>query len=74
MQDSNTNLTVFKIPMLISFFSQHFTLLPGDIIMTGTPSGVGAFRDPPIYMKNGDKIIVEIERIGQLANRCKVTG
>jgi 2-keto-4-pentenoate hydratase/2-oxohepta-3-ene-1,7-dioic acid hydratase in catechol pathway len=74
MQDSNTNLTVFKIPMLISFFSQHFTLLPGDIIMTGTPSGVGAFRDPPIYMKNGDNIIVEIERIGQLANRCKVTG
>lgn len=74
MQDSNTNRTVFKIPMLIRFFSKHFTLMPGDIIMTGTPSGVGAFRDPPIYMEDGDEIIVEIERIGKLANRCKVMG
>jgi 2-keto-4-pentenoate hydratase/2-oxohepta-3-ene-1,7-dioic acid hydratase in catechol pathway len=74
MQDSSTSLLVFNVPTLISFFSKHFTLMPGDIIMTGTPSGVGAFRDPPIYMKDGDEVIVEIETIGQLANRCRTTG
>ena len=73
MQDSNTGLTVFKVPTLISFFSKHFTLMPGDIIMTGTPNGVGAFRDPPIYMKDADEVIVEIEGIGQLINRCRTT-
>ena len=41
--------------------------------MTGTPNGVGAFRDPPIYMKDGDEVIVEIEHIGRLANRCRTT-
>ena len=74
MQDSNTNLMVFKVPDLISFFSRHFTLLPGDIIMTGTPHGVGAFRNPSIYMKDGDEVMVEIEGIGQLVNRCHTTG
>jgi len=73
MQDSSTSLLVFNVPTLISFFSRHFTLMPGDIIMTGTPNGVGAFRDPPIYMKNGDEVIVEIEGIGQLINRCRTT-
>ena len=71
MQDSNTNMIVFKIPTLISFFSKHFTLLPGDIILTGTPHGVGAFRDPSVYMKDGDEVAVEIENIGRLVNRCR---
>ena len=72
MQDSNTNMILFKVPTLISFFSRHFTLLPGDIILTGTPHGVGAFRDPSVYMKDGDEVTVDIEGIGRLVNRCRV--
>ncbi|MBW2144783.1 MAG: fumarylacetoacetate hydrolase family protein [Deltaproteobacteria bacterium] len=71
MQDSNTNLIIFKVPTLISFISKHFTLLPGDIILTGTPKGVGAFRNPSVYMKNGDEVVVEIENIGRLVNQCR---
>lgn len=70
MQDSHTSLMIFKIPHLISFLSHCFTLAPGDIILTGTPHGVGAFRDPSIYMNDGDEIIVEIEGIGKLQNTC----
>ncbi len=74
MQDSNTSRIVFKVPSLISFFSRHFTLLPGDIILTGTPHGVGAFRDPSVYMKDGDEVVVDIEGIGKLVNRCRTRG
>ena len=75
MQDSNTNLMLFKIPELISFISRNFTLLPGDVILTGTPHGVGTFREPSIYMKDGDRVTVEIERIGKLTNNCMtITG
>jgi 2-keto-4-pentenoate hydratase/2-oxohepta-3-ene-1,7-dioic acid hydratase in catechol pathway len=73
MQNSSTAHIIFKVPTLISFFSRHFTLLPGDIILTGTPHGVGAFRDPPVYMKNGDEVSVDIEGIGRLTNRCRTT-
>jgi 2-keto-4-pentenoate hydratase/2-oxohepta-3-ene-1,7-dioic acid hydratase in catechol pathway len=72
MQDSLTSSMIFRIPKLISFFSGHFTLFPGDLILTGTPHGVGAFRHPPIYLKNGDEVAVEIEKIGRLVNVCKV--
>jgi 2-keto-4-pentenoate hydratase/2-oxohepta-3-ene-1,7-dioic acid hydratase in catechol pathway len=71
MQDSNTGLMIFRLPAIISFLSRHFTLFPGDVILTGTPSGVGTFRDPAIYLKNGDEVIVEIEGIGRLVNRCR---
>lgn len=71
MQDSNTDLMLFKIPELISFISRNFTLLPGDVILTGTPHGVGTFRDPSIYMKDGDRVTVEIEGIGKLTNSCR---
>lgn len=71
MQDSNTRMMIFSIPVLVSFLSRHFTLLPGDIILTGTPPGVGVFRDPPVFMKDQDKVTVEIERIGQLVNTCR---
>jgi 2-keto-4-pentenoate hydratase/2-oxohepta-3-ene-1,7-dioic acid hydratase in catechol pathway len=71
MQDSNTNLMIFSIPVLVSFLSRHFTLLPGDIILTGTPRGVGVFRDPPVFMKEGDKVEVEIEQVGRLVNSCR---
>jgi 2-keto-4-pentenoate hydratase/2-oxohepta-3-ene-1,7-dioic acid hydratase in catechol pathway len=70
MQDSHTGYMIFRLPAVISFLSRHFTLFPGDIILTGTPSGVGAFRDPPVYMKGGDEVIVEIERVGRLVNTC----
>ena len=72
MQESNTRQLIFSIPYVVSFLSRHFTLLPGDIILTGTPSGVGAFREPPVFMKEGDEVVVEIEGLGRLANRCKV--
>jgi 2-keto-4-pentenoate hydratase/2-oxohepta-3-ene-1,7-dioic acid hydratase in catechol pathway len=71
MQDSNTNLMLFKIPELVSYISYNFTLLPGDVILTGTPHGVGTFREPSIYMKDGDTVTVEIEGIGKLTNHCK---
>ncbi len=71
MQDSNTRLMIFSIPVLVSFLSRHFTLFPGDIILTGTPRGVGVFRDPPVFMKGGDAVAVEIERVGRLENTCR---
>ncbi len=72
MQDSNTRMMIFTLPELILFISDNFTLLPGDIILTGTPHGVGAFREPSVYMNDGDEIVVEIESIGRLVNICKV--
>jgi 2-keto-4-pentenoate hydratase/2-oxohepta-3-ene-1,7-dioic acid hydratase in catechol pathway len=72
MQDSNTNMMIFKVPEVIHFISRQITLLPGDVILTGTPHGVGTFREPPIYMKDGDAVVVEIEKVGRLVNTCKV--
>jgi 2-keto-4-pentenoate hydratase/2-oxohepta-3-ene-1,7-dioic acid hydratase in catechol pathway len=72
MQDSHTRMMIFKVPQLISFLSQNFTLLPGDVILTGTPQGVGAFRDPPVYLKDGDEIVIEIEHLGRLVNTCRI--
>jgi 2-keto-4-pentenoate hydratase/2-oxohepta-3-ene-1,7-dioic acid hydratase in catechol pathway len=72
MQDSNTNMMIFKVPEVIHFISRQITLLPGDVILTGTPHGVGTFREPPVYMKDGDVVVVEIEKVGRLVNTCKV--
>ncbi len=71
MQDSHTGEMIFSVAHLISFASHAFTLEPGDIILTGTPDGVGKFREPPIFMKNGDHIAVELEGIGRLENYCE---
>ena len=71
MQESNTRHMLFKVPQLVSFLSMNFTLAPGDVILTGTPHGVGAFRQPSVYMNNGDEIVIEIEKIGRLINICK---
>lgn len=71
MQESNTQHMIFKLPFLISYCSQMFTLEPGDIIMTGTPSGVGDGRKPPIYLKDGDVVACSVEGIGELSNPCK---
>lgn len=72
MQDSHTERMIFKIPEVISFLSRHFTLNPGDVVLTGTPHGVGVFRDPPVYLSEGDEVTVEIEGIGRLINACSV--
>ena len=71
MQDGNTGNLIFSVPNLISFLSRSITLVPGDIILTGTPKGVGVFRKPPVFLKKGDEVIVEIEGIGRLANTCR---
>ena len=74
MQQSNTAAMIFPVAELVSYLSRHFTLEPGDLIMTGTPSGVGVFRDPPIFMQNNDLIEIEIEGLGILKNRCRIRG
>jgi 2-keto-4-pentenoate hydratase/2-oxohepta-3-ene-1,7-dioic acid hydratase in catechol pathway len=74
MQDSNTKYLIFNIPKLIEYLSQIFTLKPGDIISTGTPSGVGFARKPPVFLKDGDKVKIEIERVGVLESVMKAEG
>ena len=68
MQDSNTSDMIFDVPALVSFLSEGTTLLPGTVILTGTPQGVGFARNPPIFLKDGDQVTIEIERIGALTN------
>ena len=68
MQDSNTDQLIFGVPELIEFLSETVTLEPGDVIATGTPPGVGFARKPPVFLKPGDEMIVEIEGIGGLNN------
>jgi 2-keto-4-pentenoate hydratase/2-oxohepta-3-ene-1,7-dioic acid hydratase in catechol pathway len=68
MQDSSTANMVFGVAELIAFISQAITLEPGDLIATGTPAGVGVFRDPPVLLKPGDEITIEIEGLGALSN------
>ena len=71
VQDSSTSEMIFGVAELIAFCSQAFTLEPGDIILTGTPHGTGAFRDPKLYLKDGDTVAVEIEGIGRIENTCR---
>jgi 2-keto-4-pentenoate hydratase/2-oxohepta-3-ene-1,7-dioic acid hydratase in catechol pathway len=68
MQDWNTNDMIFDVASLISFLSGSTTLLPGTVILTGTPHGVGMARNPPIWLKPGDSVSIEIENIGTLTN------
>jgi 2-keto-4-pentenoate hydratase/2-oxohepta-3-ene-1,7-dioic acid hydratase in catechol pathway len=68
LQDSNTSDMIFSVPYLVSYLSQHFTLLPGTVIATGTPGGVGCTRKPPVYLRAGDEITIEIDGIGRLTN------
>ena len=68
MQNSNTRNLIFRIPELIAFLSSVFTLEPGDVVSTGTPSGVGFARKPPVYLQPGDEVIVRIEGLGELRN------
>jgi acylpyruvate hydrolase len=68
LQKSNTRNLIFNVPFLVSGISQTMTLEPGDVIATGTPSGVGYVRKPPIFLKAGDTVEIEIEGIGLLKN------
>ncbi len=67
-QDSTTADMLFTVAELIAFASEAITLEPGDLLLTGTPGGVGEFRDPPLYLRAGDEVEVEIEGIGSLTN------
>jgi 2-keto-4-pentenoate hydratase/2-oxohepta-3-ene-1,7-dioic acid hydratase in catechol pathway len=68
MQDWNTDDMIFDVPTLIQFLSGSTTLHPGTVILTGTPHGVGMARRPPVFLKDGDEISIEIDRIGTLTN------
>lgn len=72
MQDGHTSQMIFGVAELISFLSEAFTLLPGDVILTGTPEGVGKFRTPPVFLQDGDTVTVSIDCLGQLDNPCRV--
>jgi acylpyruvate hydrolase len=71
LQSSNTDQLVFDVPQLIAHLSQGLTLEPGDVIVTGTPGGVGARRTPPVWMKPGDTVEIEIDKVGVLTNTIK---
>jgi 2-keto-4-pentenoate hydratase/2-oxohepta-3-ene-1,7-dioic acid hydratase in catechol pathway len=68
MQDGNTSDLLFSVAELIAIISTEVTLDPGDVIVTGTPSGVGVFREPQLFLAPGDLVTVEVERIGKLTN------
>jgi len=68
VQDGTTADMIFAVAELIAFLSRDTTLLPGTVILTGTPPGVGVARKPPLFLAPGDRIVVEIERIGRLEN------
>ena len=74
MQDSSTANMVFGVAEVIEFITQAITLEPGDLIATGTPAGVGAFRDPPVFMQPGDEVTIEIEGLGALTNPVQAPG
>jgi len=74
-QRSNTKNLVFSVQYLVEFLSGLMTLEPGDVILTGTPGGVGVARDPQVFLKDGDVVRIEIDGIGALENKVKkVTG
>ena len=68
MQSANTSQFIFDVPTLVATISEFIPLAPGDVVLTGTPSGVGYRRDPKILLRDGDRLTVEIERVGRLEN------
>ncbi|WER50348.1 fumarylacetoacetate hydrolase family protein [Cupriavidus sp. WKF15] len=68
MQRATTDMLIFSIPTLIAYCSSFVTLAPGDVIVTGTPGGVGAKRNPPVFMKDGDVVEIEVSKLGVLSN------
>lgn len=72
LQRSSTDQIIHRIPQLLEYLSEAFTLQPGDVVITGTPSGVGAFRKPPLWLQHGDLVEVEITGLGVLQNHCRI--
>lgn len=72
MQNSNTKNLIFNIPQILAYTSQGTTLMPGDLIPTGTPFGVGFSRTPPVFLKHGDECVCEVDQIGAIRNRVKL--
>ena len=72
MQQGNTSDMIFSVAYLVSYCSQMFTLTPGDLILTGTPEGVGAGRKPPLFLEDGDEVSVKIGGIGTIRNPCRI--
>jgi acylpyruvate hydrolase len=68
MQQGNTSQLIFDIPTIVATISEFIPLAPGDVVLTGTPSGVGFRRDPKVLLRDGDRLVVEIERVGRLEN------
>jgi 2-keto-4-pentenoate hydratase/2-oxohepta-3-ene-1,7-dioic acid hydratase in catechol pathway len=71
VQRSGTDMLIYSIPLIVSYLSEITVLMPGDVIATGTPAGVGSRRTPPLWMKAGDRVEVEISSIGVLANTVR---
>ena len=71
-QDGNTADMIFSVRYLVAYLSRAFTLNPGDVILTGTPSGVGKASNPPEFLGEGSSVSIEIEGIGTLSNTCRV--
>ena len=74
MQDDTTADMIFDIPLLIESLSSTMTLRPGAVILTGTPKGVGFARNPPVWMKHGDTVVIDVERVGRLENPVRAEG
>lgn len=72
VQNSNTKEMIFSVAHLIAHISRFMTLMPGDLISTGTPFGVGMSRNPKLWLKDGDEVVVEVEKIGALHNKTRV--
>jgi 2-keto-4-pentenoate hydratase/2-oxohepta-3-ene-1,7-dioic acid hydratase in catechol pathway len=68
VQDSSTDRMIFSVPEVLAYLTSAATLYPGDVVVMGTPGGVGMARNPPLWMKNGDVVEVEIEAVGTLVN------
>jgi len=73
MQNSNTKNLIFNVNQIIAYASQGTTLLPGDLIPTGTPFGVGFSRKPPVFLKDGDECVCEVEKIGAIRNKVRIS-
>jgi 2-keto-4-pentenoate hydratase/2-oxohepta-3-ene-1,7-dioic acid hydratase in catechol pathway len=72
MQNSNTKNLIFNVNKIIAYASQGTTLLPGDLIPTGTPFGVGFSRKPPVFLKDGDECVCEVEKVGSIRNKVRI--
>jgi acylpyruvate hydrolase len=68
LQEANTRQLIFDVPAIIAAISEFVPLAPGDVILTGTPSGVGFRREPKVLLGDGDRVVIEIERVGRLEN------